>query len=326
MEEVNSMTGTSRTSYFKSEGKKNHQDKDAVPFLELLHKQLRKGDQNAVLNYNNYIQSLLCIHKECAETPIPEKFPASAEPKLPVRQSLNQDIAEQELSSYAPTVLDKVLGQSKKKISNLMKNTEQAKRYDDLIYNAALREFRNDHQKWIRIQRITGGIREGNTAAFDEAIEFFEPFLPLIRLGAELRCESFTEHIIAHLYLHTLGMIPDYLVSQAASGKVLKTKMPESRFNEICHHHVCACALKIGRELFNLLPVRDVYVNAYVHIPENKHGGAKDKVVLSVKFTRDELLQINFSQHTPPEHIANFEHQMEFSVITGFSGVRTLFS
>ncbi|MET1055530.1 MAG: hypothetical protein ABWY16_09495 [Pedobacter sp.] len=292
--------------------------KEASTFKEILKQQIKKGDVAAVVNYDNYINLLLSIHKDSSETFNWDNFAGKPEPKLPLRLSVNQDIAEQAYKAYEPTVLDKMLGQSKKKLKDLMKNTEQAKRYDDLIYNAALKEFRAEHQNWEKIQFIAKGIKNEDPAAYQQAIEFFNPFQQLIQLGAKLRCESFSEYVIAHLNLHAEEIIPDYIVSQTEAGKVRKSQMPELKFNEICHHHVCACALRVGREIFALLPVKCVFVNAYSFLPERAGGVNEKQVILSVKFTRSELLKLNFNALSGPDHLAAFSHNMDFSVNSGF--------
>jgi len=318
MEEVNHMMSAAFASYKKPEREKHQHLKEGPAFPEILKKQLKKGDTNVLINYNSYIDSLLYIHKESSAAVDWEQFTEQAEPKLPVRLSLNQDIAEKEHEAYEPTVLDKMLGQSKKKKKDLIKNAEQARRYDDLIYNAALREFRNEHQDWVKGQLIGKGIREGDPVAFQQAIEFFNPLYPLIQLGAKLHFESLNDTMIVHLHLCPEQIIPDYLVSQTASGKLLKTKMPEFKFNEICHHHVSACALRTGREIFALLPVKTVFVNIYSYVPAKAEANEK-RVILSVKFTRTELLELDFMTAGAADYLAHFTHNIDFSLVTGFS-------
>lgn len=292
-------------------------------FHEILKKQVKKGDLNAISNYDNYIKSLLSIHKEFSETLSWEQFIGTPEPKLPERQSLNQDIAEQEYKAYIPTVLDKMLFQCKNKKNELIKNAEQAKRYDDLIYNAALKEFRNEHRNWTKAQLFTKGIRNGDLKAYQHAIQFFNPFQSIVKLGAKLECEFFSEYIIAHMNLHPEEMIPDYIVSQASTGKILKQEMPIFNFNEICHQHVCSCSLRIAREIFTLLPVQSVFVKTYA-APEKPEERYEERVMLTVKFGRAEFLELNLKTGHAADYIAKFPHNIDFSTTGGFSLAKPL--
>jgi len=316
MEEVNSMIRARDSSRKGSVRKTHHQMKG--PVFKELYKQIKKGDLTAVVSYNNYIRSLLSIHQDSRGILNWDDFREIPEPKLPLRPSLNQDIAEEEYKAYQPTMLDKILGQRKKKLSDLMKNTEQAKRDDDLIYNASLKEFKNDHQEWKKGQLIAVGVKNKEPVAYQQAIEFFEPFKQILQLGAKVDCESFTDYIIAHLNFHWAEVIPDYMVTQTAAGKVLSSQMPDLKFNEICHHHVCASALRTGREIFALLPIGCVLVHAYANLPDKKTGSAQKKIILSVKFTRTALQELNFSTLNGPDFFPGFPHHMDFSVEDGF--------
>jgi hypothetical protein len=323
MEQLHNMMKAEDASYKKTSRKNYQHMKEGSIFKEIL-KQIKKGDRAAVLNYNNYIKSLLSIHKESREPFNWDDVSTAPEPKLPLRLSLNQDIAEQEYRAYAPSVLDKMLGQCKKKMNDLMKNTEQAKRYDDLIYNASLREFRNEYQDWEKIQCIAKGIKIKEVSAYQEAIDFFNPFEEIIQQGARPECEFYSDHVIANLNLHWAEIIPDYIVSQTASGKVLNSEMPDYRFNEICHHHVCACALRLGRDIFALLPVGIVLVNAYACLPDKKSGGTQKQVILSIKFNRTALTQLHIGSRSGPEYLADFSHHIDFSADHGFSPIQPL--
>ena len=325
MEEVHTMMKAKDASYKKTDHEKHQHMKEGSLLKDIL-KQGKKGDRAAVLHYNNYIKSLLSIHKENWKPLNWDDFSLSPEPKLPLRLSLNQDIAEQEYRAYIPSVLDRMLGQSKKKISDLMMNTEQAKRYDDLIYNASLREFKNEYQDWKKIQCIAKGVKSGELRAYEDAIEFFSPFKEIIQQGAKLECEFFSNHVTAHLYLQWAQIIPDYIVSQTATGKVLTSQMPEYRFNEICHHHLCASALRLGRDIFALLPVGFVVVNAYADLTDKTTGIIQKQAILSVRFGRTEAAELNVRNLGGPDYLIEFTHQIDFSVDTGFSPIQPLSS
>lgn len=323
MEEVRSMKKAKNAFHAKTELEKHLPMKGAAVYTEIL-KQLKKGDRAAVVTYNNYITSLLSVHTHSPETLNWDDYSNAHEPKLPLRQSLNQDVADQEYRSYAPTILDKIFGQCKKKMSDLMKNTEQAKRYDDLIYNASLKEFRNEYQDWEKGQRIAKGVKNSEPEAYQQAIEFLDPCEQLTQMGTRVRIESHADHVVAHLNFHLTEMIPDYVVSHTPAGKVLKTEMPVQRFHELCHHHICASALRIGREIFAVLPVDTVLVHAYTFLPDATSGGTHKELILSVKLTHKEMQELDFKTLSGPDHLAGFSPSIDFTLQNGFSPVLPL--
>jgi hypothetical protein len=317
------MMRTKDASHQKTDRAKHHHMKHESTFKEIL-RQVKKGDPAGLQNYNKYIKSLLSIHTQSRENFNWDLFISSPEPRLPQRLSLNQDIAERECLAYEPTVLDRIFGQSKKKLCDLMKNTEQAKRYDDLIYNAALKQFKAEYQDWQKGQVIARGIKNAEPAAYQQAIEFFKPYQQITASGARLECESFDDCIITHLNLHWEDIVPDYMVSQAASGKILHSQMPDLKFNEICYHYLCSCALRIGVETFALLPLSRVLVNAYANLPDKDSGTAAKKVILSAKLSRTELMKINLKMLTAPEYLSVFSPQINFAPHAGFSATELL--
>ncbi|SEB05320.1 hypothetical protein [Pedobacter hartonius] len=298
--------------------------KGRIAFHQDLKQKIKKGSLDAVSYYNQYIKSLLSIHKESSETLNWDQLVNEPEPKLPLRQSLNQGRAEQEYRDYRPTVLDKMLGQSKKKKKELLRKAEQAKRNDDMIYNATLREFKNNRQDWKTIQLIIKGIREADPAAYKDAIEFFDPFHQISQFGSILQYETFSEHIVVNLHVNSTEIVPDYIVCEATSGKVTHSEMSMPEFHELCHHHLCGSVLRVGRETFALLPVKFVYVNVYSNLWNTATGLAESKVVLSVKFNPDDLMKMNFNALNGPDYLTNFQHNLDFSISKGFSPTQVL--
>jgi len=313
---------TRNANAVKKAGREIHTTaKGKIAFHQDIKQKIKKGGLEVVTYYNKYIESLLSIHKESSESLNWDNLINEPEPKLPLRLSLNQDKAEQEYRDYQPTVLDKMLGQSKNRKKELLKKAELAKREDDLVYNATLREFKSNHQNWTTIQLITKGIREANPAAYKDAIEFFDPFRQISRFGAILQYETFSEHIVVNLHLNSTDIVPDYIVTEASPGKVSHSEMPAPAFHELCHRHVCCSVLRVGRETFALLPVKYVYVNVYSSLLNTSTGLAESKVVLSVKFNPDDLMKLNFNTLNGADYLANFQHNLDFSVSKGFSAV-----
>jgi hypothetical protein len=320
---LNNLTGASGTSSKRKDAEKPDYKKAPICY-QTLKQQVKKGGKVAVISYKEYIEFLLYIHKENSEPLNWENLTNMPEPGLPSRASAQEDLAELEYRAYKPKFLDIMLGRRNHRRKELLKKIELAKREDDLTYNFTLKQFKKNQQDWTELQSISKGIREENPNAYRKAIDFFDPFQQIGQLGSKLKCEVFREYIIVNLHISSKEIVPDYVLSQTVSGKITKTKMPLSKFNELYHQHLCGCVLRIGRETFALLPVKAVFVHAYSSLPDANTGRSEHKVILSVKFNPADLLKLNFKTLSGPDGLANFPHQLDFSVIKGFSAVPAL--
>lgn len=75
--------------------------------------------------------------------------------------------------------------------------------------------------------------------------------------------------------------------------------------------YVCSVAIRIARDIFALLPVKNIIVHAT--------DGAMD--ILSVCFDKKTFSDLKFNFIDPSETINKFEHNMEFNTINGFSSI-----
>lgn len=325
MTTVKGFIKAANTSYKRAARKQRVNLTEAAKHQQQNLKQQIKDDSiNAVQTYNEYIQSLLSVHKECIERIDWDSFSQEPCPKLPFKQAIKQFEAEYNYQTYEPSFMDYVLLKSKKKLNSLLEKIELAKHADDLIYNGILKEFKNDAESWRKIQSITKGVRAEDPVAYKDAIDFFDPLAQVSQLGSQLEFEIFSHYIIVNVYINPDIVIPDYVLSQAASGKLSNRKMTKQEFNKLYQDYVCGCVLRIAREIFALLPVAFVFVNAVTDLLNTATGYTESKVILSVKFDHDKLEGLNFETLDCSDSLVNFPHHMKFSVNDGFSGLDVL--
>jgi hypothetical protein len=322
MATVNNFIKAATAAYNKAEPEAYLHNNDANVSHGDLKVLIKKGGAGAIPGYNKYIESLISVHKESDEILNWKDFIDQPEPGLPARQSMNQDLAEKAHMTYKPGIVDKLLGQSKRKAKALLKKAEQAKRMDDLIYNATLKEFKNNQQNWTKIQLIIKGINAADPAAYKDAIDFFDPFRHVSRFGCSLQCEAFSERLVVNLYVNLNEVVPDYIVCQAAWGKVVRSKMPMPKFHELCHDHICGSVLKVGKEAIALLPVKLVFVNVYSSLPDTSTGYTENKMILWIKFNPSDLVKVDSKTTNGSNYLANFPHKIDFSLNRGFSPIQ----
>jgi hypothetical protein len=325
MTTVKSQVRTANASYKRAVREEQRKTREAAKLQqENLKQQIKNNNIAAIRNYNEYIESLLSIHKECSESLNWECYATEPEPKLPVRQSAKQDEAEYHYKIYKPSILDIVLVQNKKKLKDLFNKIELAKQADDRIYNAVLKEFKNNVDDWKKIQDITKGISEADPLAYKNAIDFFDPFSQISHLGTQLGCEVFSDHITVNMYVNAEEVIPNYVLSQTPSGRLSNKKLTVSKFNEIYRDYVCGCALRVARETFALLPVRFVFLNTFAGISNNGTGQVESKAILSVRFDPYNLKALNFDTESCHDALIKFPRHMKFTKAHGFSGIEIL--
>jgi hypothetical protein len=100
--------------------------------------------------------------------------------------------------------------------------------------------------------------------------------------------------------------------------------IPTSRFNEIYQDYVCSCILRIGKEIFALLPVHEVLVNAMARLLNTSTGMHEEQIIVSVLIENEILKKLNFDLLDPSDSISNFKNNMNFKKLEGFYPVSEL--
>lgn len=291
---------------------------------EELKEQLKKGKLTAVQAYNEYIDSLITIQEECAESLNWDIMVKEPEPGLPARLTTNQDLAEAFYKSYKPSFLDRVLGQNQCKLKALSEKIHLAKQADDKIYNITLKEFRRKLQNWTKIQAIRKGIKNSDPLAFKDAIDFFDPFAVISQFGVQLEYQTYSGYITVDADVDFDAIIPNYILSKTESDKLYYSSMSLPAFNELCQDFICGTALRIARETFSFLPVKCVLVNAISNRFNIGTGYTESKTILSVKFNTDSIRMLHFNALDCAASLVNFPHHMNFSKNNGFLAVKIL--
>ena len=97
--------------------------------------------------------------------------------------------------------------------------------------------------------------------------------------------------------------------------------MPKTRFSELYQDYVCSVVLRVGREIFALLPVEYVRISAIANMLNTQIGLMEEKPILSVIIKPETLNKINFHTVDPSDCMRNFVHSMKFKKTSGFEAV-----
>ena len=93
-----------------------------------------------------------------------------------------------------------------------------------------------------------------------------------------------------------------------------RLSMSNAEYNLLLQDYVCSISIRIARDMFALLPIRNTIV----------HTVLNEKTILSVDFDRESLSKVKFGYIDPSETLRQFMHKMDFDELVGFSPVSQL--
>jgi hypothetical protein len=158
-------------------------------------------------------------------------------------------------------------------------------------------------------------ILAGEQKAFTEALIEFNPFSELSTLGSSIHFTVHSAKVIeCVLKVNGKHAIPTEIKTLTSTGKLSIKQMPKGKFQEIYSDYVCACVLRIGRELFALFPIDITIITAVVDSIDTSNGKAFEQPILSVAMTRSAMNRIDFNSIDPSDSMANFLHRGDFKI------------
>lgn len=275
--------------------------------------------------YENHIDILLSIHKECAEPVKWKKILSKPEPKQPQKNGSLEQAATHASVTYRPNFWARLFKLEARQRDALVAKIDAAKIEDDRQYKAQLVEWNAAHTEWAEERDIALRILDGDRQAKLDAIEAFESFEEILHLGSSIEMLVHESGALeAKVAIHGSHVIPTEIKSLLKSGKLSTKAMPTGRFNELHQDYVCSCALRVGRELMAILPDDLVIVTAMDNVLNSSTGHMEDQPILSVAFSRATVDGLNLEAIDPSDAMKNFVHNMSFKKGAGFSAVAAL--
>lgn len=281
--------------------------------------------QFEVSEFENYIDIIRSIHKDCGESWNWQEIKSSNPPEEPQPRREGEMKAQKAFNGYVPSFFDKIFHKIEKKKSALLKEIEKAKEADAIEHKKAYDEYSINYQEWKTLTEIANKICAGNAEAYNEAIKEVNPFKEIEQIGSSVKFSVINKDLIeCNLNVHDEKVIPKEEKSLLKSGKLSVKQIPSSRFYDLYQDYVCGCVLRIARELFTLLPVEMALINARSRLLNTKTGHIEDMPILSVVIPRKTLEGLNFDSIDPSDSMKNFVHKMSFKKGQGFNPVEIL--
>lgn len=298
--------------------------------LERQHKQHakmleREGARYEADVYQNHIDVLRSVHKDCGASVDWTSVGNAREPVPPIPDTHHERIAAQALANYRPGLLDRLLGRVEARRTTLAAEVEAARMSDSVAHEAALRKHAGDRADWEEQRGLAERVLAGDAATYMEVLRELDPFSEIEALGSSVEFEAASGGPIeARVYVHAEDVIPGEIKSVTQSGKLSVKKMPQGQFNELYQDYVCGSALRVAREILAILPVQSVIVTMIGDLLDTATGHLEPCPVVSAAIPRATLERLNFDAIDPSDALRNFVHRMDFKKTRGFAAVERL--
>lgn len=275
--------------------------------------------------FENTVELLRSVHKDCGDEIDWKKSLQAPKPTPPSRDDKAESAARRSVDGYRPSFLDKLFKRVEKKRAELAMRLTQAVAQDEAEFIRAKEEYEEELRDWEQLVELSRRILSGELQAQADAIKQLDPFSEIKTLGSDINF-SLSEGVPLHVNLrvHGKGVIPKEIKSLLQSGKLSTKAMPAGRFNELHQDYVCACTIRVAREIFALLPNDSVIVTANDELLNPKTGHLEEQPILSVYFVRKTLNSLNLDELDPSDSMQNFVHVMGYRKTSGLAPVVAL--
>lgn len=163
-----------------------------------------------------------------------------------------------------------------------------------------IEDYDADIPHWDYLKARAERVLNGDLDTYFEIISDMNPVDDLLRFGSEFECGTEDPRMLSvHFKVNSSQVLRDI------------EHLPKTEYNELLQDYVCGCAIRVARDLFALLPFRRVIVDA-----ENR-----GKDILSVEFTRGEMVDVDYESIDASEFVATFNHRMDFFPESGFEEI-----
>ncbi len=278
--------------------------------------------QQAVLDWENYVETIQSVHKNCTKPIDWKQIEETEKPTEPILETKNEVIAKNKLDNFKPSFFDKVFGSTQKKINRLSQQLEKAQQKDKKDFDIAYKNYLDELSDWNELQKISAGIKKKDPESYKKTLQYFNPFSDIGELGTKINFNFEQNHIDIDLYVNSLDVIPNYELRQTSTGKLSKKNMPKTKYNELYQDHICSASIRVAREVFAYLPINYARINAMAKIVNTKTGHLEEQPILSVIFLPQTIESLNLETIDPSDSMNNFVHNMSFSKTKGFSIIK----
>lgn len=241
--------------------------------------------------------------------------------------------SKKEAEEFGQKIKDKLgIGKGKEE-KEAKKNAELVEDYEEQVDEViGIHRDGVDEINWNKQSEVPSNLSDcrekvlaGDIDTYYKVIEEVEPFEALLGFGSEFEIGTDDpEAMEVEFNIKAADVMPSSKVELNAKGQAVEKELTKTEYYEIYQDYVCSVSIRLARDIFALLPVKKVLVNA-VDVELNTATGNDEEVTyLSVLFDRDTFEKINLDKIDPSDSLDNFEYNMKFAKTTGFKPVKRM--
>ncbi len=285
-----------------------------------LQKQQQKLDEIqknklAVEEYNNLIEIIKGVHKECDDFVDWAHINSLNPPYNPPEGGPNKAKAISEYEGFSPTFFEKVFKSMGEK---------RRKKLEEAIAQAELQDTQ-EYEEWRNLNVLSGRILQCDIDAYFQVIDEMNPLDDLLEFGSDFEFGANDSTAIeVEFRVKSDVVVPNYTLSLTQTGKLSKKAMTKTQYYELVQDYICSCSIRIARDIMALLPVEKVVVHAVDSLLDTATGFNEEVTILSVVFDRNRLNGLNFELIDPSDALQNFQCNMKYLKTAGLKPVERI--
>ena len=156
---------------------------------------------------------------------------------------------------------------------------------------------------WEYCHQRAANVLNGDIDTYLQIIQDVGPLEDLMDYGFGFECGTDNpSRMVVEFHSRQTDVMPD------------KSYMSTTEYNDLLQDYICSCAIRVARDIFALLPVVNVIVNAI----------SDETMVLSVRFDRRTFNKVKFQGADASNIVDRFQHRMVFDVRNGFQPIDPL--
>lgn len=274
-----------------------------------------------VADWRAYIKELVSVHTNVGSAINWHQVATKPEPSAPVRSNKAEQAAQTALDNFRPRLIHRLIGGSEKRRQSLDENMVSAIAADDRDHEKAMAEYQIAVDEWSTDKELATRLLSGDETARRQVISEMQSLSSDELVGRRISFSFEGGSIHAEVEVHGDDIVPTYRRKQLQSGKLSQTKMPIGEFNELYQDYVCSVAIRIAGDVFNLIPIEEVYITCSTLMLNSATGHQEITPIVSVRFVRETFNRLNLRGIDPSDSLSNFVHEMDFKKTKGFSPI-----
>lgn len=172
------------------------------------------------------------------------------------------------------------------------------------------------------LQPFAQSVLAGDIDSYFKVIAEVGPFDDLLEYGSGFEVGTDDPSLLEiEFQVKSDDIIPTQYPDMKANGEIVMKDFTKSAYYELVQDYVSSTMLRVARDTFALLPVRQVIIHAVDKVLNPATGNDEEVTIASVKIKRDALATLNFERIDPSDCLESFESNVKFKKTTGYAPV-----